>query len=72
MSSIRDRLHQLIDQLPEPELEKARGTLQTLYWDSVMVKAIEESKKTLTPGDILTLEEAIQALLSYDSYDASV
>jgi hypothetical protein len=55
-------LPDLIDQLPEEELKDAWHILQALIYDLYMLRAIQESKRTFSPGDTLTREDALQAL----------
>jgi len=55
-------LPDLIDQLPEEELKNAWCILQPLIYDLYMLRAIQESKRTFSPGDTLTREDALQAL----------
>lgn len=71
MNMLKGRLHrlttkfpQLIEQLPDEDLHNAWKTLQTLYCDLYMLKAIQESKQTLQPGETLTREEALRILHS--------
>lgn len=58
------RLPELIDQLPDEDLESTWKTLHTLYYDLYMLKAIQQSKQSLQPGETLTREEALRILLS--------
>lgn len=60
--SRRQQLHDLIDQMPKDELERAWELLTTLYYDTYMLKAIQYAQSTLKPGDAFTLEEAIRIL----------
>lgn len=69
MNFLRGRLQRLsaqmphlINQLPDDSLEDAWKVLQALYYDLYMLKAIQESKQTVQPGDSLTREEALLLL----------
>lgn len=59
---LKSKLYSLISKMSDVDLEKSWEYLQTLYYDSFMLKAIQQSKTTHKPGDILTKEEAIQIL----------
>ncbi|GGA05879.1 hypothetical protein [Okeania sp. KiyG1] len=48
--------------MSDADIERSWEYLQTLYYDSFMLQAIQQSKTTHKPGDILTKEEAIQIL----------
>lgn len=62
MNPLRSRVHRLIDQLSDEEVESLWPVLEALYYDFYMIRAIEESKQTLQPGDTLTHEEALRSL----------
>lgn len=69
MNFLRGRLQRLnaqmpylIDQLPDESLEDAWKVLQGLYYDLYMLKAIQESKRNVQPGDSLSREEALLLL----------
>ncbi|MFM6191365.1 MAG: hypothetical protein ACKPEN_11520 [Planktothrix sp.] len=62
MNPLRKKLHYLIDRISEEDLGKAWKSLQALFYDRYMLKAIEEAKETLKPGDSLTYEEALELL----------
>ncbi|MGF1494699.1 MAG: hypothetical protein ACFBSC_20065 [Microcoleaceae cyanobacterium] len=62
MTPLRQRLHQLVDSIPDQEVEQAWELLVTFYYDISMLAAIELSQNTLKPGDSLTYEEVIQVL----------
>ncbi|MGL5080500.1 MAG: hypothetical protein ACRC8A_03350 [Microcoleaceae cyanobacterium] len=64
MTPLRKQLHQLVDRLSDEDLETAWGLLVTFYYDSSMLKAIQDAQATLRPGDSLTYEETIQVLFS--------
>lgn len=65
MTLLKNRLHRLIDKMSEKELETAWEYLENLYYDNLMLKAIEKAKKKQRPGDALTREEAEQVLYFY-------
>lgn len=65
MNLLKNRLHRLIDKMSEKELETAWEYLENLYYDNLMLKAIEKAKKNQRPGDALTREEAEQVLYFY-------
>ncbi|EAW38717.1 hypothetical protein [Lyngbya sp. PCC 8106] len=58
----RQQLHNLVDQMPKDELERAWELLTTLYYDAYMLKAIQYAQRTLKPGDSFTTEEAMRVL----------
>lgn len=65
MNLLRNRLHRLIDRMPEQELEIAWEYLDNFHCDNLMLKAIEKAKKNQRPGDTLTREEAEEILYFY-------
>ncbi|MEB3336814.1 MAG: hypothetical protein VKJ46_05075 [Leptolyngbyaceae bacterium] len=62
MSLFRRRVHHLIDQLSDEDLQSVWTALKGFYYDAYMLKAIQESKVALNPGDTLTREEALELL----------
>ena len=66
---LKSKLYSLIGRMSDVDLERSWEYLQTLYYDSFMLQAIQQSKKTHKPGDILTKEEAIQ-ILYFDREDS--
>ncbi|NEO54000.1 MAG: hypothetical protein F6K54_13495 [Okeania sp. SIO3B5] len=64
MNFLKSKLYSLIGRMSDVDLERSWEYLQTLYYDSFMLEAIQKSKTTHKPGDILTKEEAIQILYS--------
>lgn len=62
MNSFRKRLHHLVDQISDRDLAEACKLLQRLHEDSFMLKAIQDSKESLKPGDSLSYEAALQLL----------
>ncbi|NET27923.1 MAG: hypothetical protein F6K01_21870 [Okeania sp. SIO1I7] len=69
MNFLKSKLYSLIGRMSDVDLEISWEYLQTLYYDSFMLKAIQQSKKTHKPGDILTKEETIQ-ILDFDREDS--
>ncbi|NJP12695.1 MAG: hypothetical protein HC866_27200 [Leptolyngbyaceae cyanobacterium RU_5_1] len=61
-TSLKTQVHQLIDQLPDEELADICRLLVERYYDSYMLKAVQAAKRSLTPGNSLTREEALQLL----------
>ncbi len=62
INPLRKKLHYLVDQICEEDLGKAWKSLQTLIYDTYMLKAIQEAKENLRPGDSLTYDEALEML----------
>ncbi|BAY84940.1 hypothetical protein NIES267_44380 [Calothrix parasitica NIES-267] len=62
MENLRDKIHRLIEQLSEDELEKTWETVHTLRCDFQMIKAMQEVKDSQQPWDFLNDEEAIKYL----------
>jgi len=69
MNLLRGRLHRLTEQLPglieqlsDESLDDAWKVLQPLYYDLYMLAAMQESMRTVRPGDVLTCEEALLLL----------
>mgnify|MGYP001794493937 CR=1 FL=1 len=60
MENLRNKIHRLIEQLNEEELEKTWETVYTLRCDFEMKKAIQEVKYSQQPWDILTYDEALE------------
>lgn len=65
MDGFRSRLHFLIDQLSDEELDITWNTLAQLYCDLYMLRAIQSAKRTLKPGDSFTRDEALRFLLTH-------
>lgn len=64
INPLRSRVHRLIDRLSDEELEIVWIVLEEMYCDFYLLRAIQESKQTLQPGDTFTHEEALQLLPS--------
>jgi hypothetical protein len=62
MTHFRTRLHQLINQLSDDELNSLWLVLADFYNDAYMLRAIQSAKRCLTPGDTFTREEALRVL----------
>lgn len=69
MNFVRGRLQRLIAKMPkliekltDDSLEDTWKVLQQVYYDLYMLKAIQESKQSVQPGESLTREEAIRML----------
>jgi hypothetical protein len=62
MSLLRRRVHHLIDQLSDEDLQGVWVGLKGFYYNAYMLKAIQEAKESLNPGDTLTREEALDLL----------
>jgi hypothetical protein len=67
MNLLRTRIHHLIEQLAEEDLQNTWEVVHSLYCDSYMLKAIEQAKRSQQPWDILTQEEAIRHLMYFGS-----
>ncbi len=65
MNLLRIRIHHLIEQLGDEELEKGWNALHALHCDFYMLNAIQQVKQSQQPWDILTREEAIQVLMFF-------
>lgn len=62
MYLLRNVFHELIDELSDEDLESLWRVLRERYYDFYMMKAIQETKRIVRPGNTLTREEAIQLL----------
>ncbi|MEH2294138.1 hypothetical protein [Nostoc sp.] len=65
MNLLRLRMHHLIEQLADEDLQDIWDVIEALYYDFYMLKAIEEVKRSQQPWDILTHEEAIRLLMFF-------
>jgi hypothetical protein len=63
MNLLRIRMHHLIEQIADEDMQSVWEVLQALHFDSYMLKAIEQVKRSQHPWDILTHEEAIRLLM---------
>ena len=64
MNLLKNRVNRLIDHLDDRELESVWTILEKSYYDFYVLRAIEDAKEALQPGDSLTREEAIRFLHS--------
>ncbi|MDP8966338.1 MAG: hypothetical protein M3O33_20610 [Cyanobacteriota bacterium] len=62
MQRLTAQLPDIIEQLPDESLPDAWVILQPLYYDLYMLGAMQESVRTVRPGDVLTREEALLLL----------
>jgi hypothetical protein len=65
MNLLRMRIHHLIEQLADEDLQSTWSVVYTLYCDFYMLKAIEQVKRSQQPWDILTHEEAVRLLMFF-------
>lgn len=63
MNLLRIRIHHLIEQLADEDLESIWSAVYALHCDFYMIKAIQFVKKTQQPWDTLTHEEAVRLLI---------
>ncbi len=56
------RLIQEAEKLPDADLDDLGRELQQLYEDLYMLRAIQAARQSLSPGDLLAYEEALQFL----------
>lgn len=62
MKRLTTQLPDVIEQLPDESLLDAWAVLQPIYYDLYMLGAMQESMRTVRPGDVLTREEALLLL----------
>ncbi|MEQ8956663.1 MAG: hypothetical protein RLP02_01865 [Coleofasciculus sp. C2-GNP5-27] len=62
LQRLTQQLPGLIEQLPDESLADAWKVLQPLYYDLYMLSAMQESMRTIRPGDAMTREEALRLL----------
>ncbi len=63
MNLLRQKIHKLIDNLNDEELERVWDLLYALHCDLYMMKAIEQVKNSQQPWNVLSHEEAVRQLL---------
>ncbi len=63
MNLLRIRIHLLIEQLTDDELEKVWSVVYALHCDCYVMKSIQEGKRLQQPWDTLTHEDALQLLI---------
>ncbi|MBF2065437.1 MAG: hypothetical protein IGS39_13595 [Calothrix sp. C42_A2020_038] len=62
MELLRIKLHRLIEELQEEELEQAWDLIYGLHCDFEMLEAIQQVKRLQQPWDTLTHDEAVRYL----------
>lgn len=62
MNLLRNRVHHLVDRLSDEEIDTLWPLLRSLYWDFYVLRAIQDAKRAMTPGDSLTHEEALELI----------
>ncbi|WP_446387569.1 hypothetical protein [Coleofasciculus sp. B1-GNL1-01] len=62
LQRLTQQLPDLVDQLPDESLADAWKVLQPFYYDLYMLCAMQESMRTIRPGDAMTREEALRLL----------
>jgi hypothetical protein len=65
MNLLRIRIHHLIEQLGDEELQSVWSALYASHCDFYMLKALQKVKQSQQPWDILTHEEAIRVLMFF-------
>ncbi|MDH6060681.1 hypothetical protein NWP17_09550 [Chrysosporum bergii ANA360D] len=65
MDLLRIRIHHLIEQLSDEELQSVWEHIHALHCDFYMLKEIQKAKQSQQPWDILTHEEAQRTLMFY-------
>ena len=60
---LRQKIHKLIDELTDEEIEQVWDVVYALHCDLYMMKAIEQTKNSQQPWNILSHEEAVRQLL---------
>ncbi|BAZ53722.1 hypothetical protein NIES4103_64050 [Nostoc sp. NIES-4103] len=63
MNLLRIRIHHLIEQLADEELDSVWNALHALHCDFYMLKEIQKVKQLQQPWDILTHDEAMRMLM---------
>jgi hypothetical protein len=63
MNLLRMRIHHLIEDLADEDLQGVWELFYTLHCDLYMMKAIQEVKRSQQPWDSLTHEEALRLLM---------
>ena len=65
MNLLRLRMHHLIEQLADDDLQRIWDVLEALYFDCYMLQAIQQVKRSQQPWDILTHDEALRLLMFF-------
>ncbi|MBW4613185.1 MAG: hypothetical protein KME21_07855 [Desmonostoc vinosum HA7617-LM4] len=63
MNLLRIRMHHLVEQLVDEDLQSVWSVLHALHCDFYTLKAIQQVKRSQQPWDILTHEEALRLLM---------
>ncbi|MGH1394676.1 MAG: hypothetical protein ACRAVC_11665 [Trichormus sp.] len=63
MNLLRIRIHHLIEQLGDEELESVWNDIHALHCDFYMLRAIQQVKRSQQPWDILTHDEAVRMMM---------
>ncbi|WP_413174735.1 hypothetical protein [Anabaena azotica] len=63
MNLLRIRMHHLIEQIADEDMQSVWEIVQALHFDSYMVNAMEQVKRSQHPWDILTHDEAVRLLM---------
>lgn len=56
-------MHHLIEQIADEDMQSVWEIVQALHFDSYMVNAMEQVKRSQHPWDILTHDEAVRLLM---------
>jgi len=62
MQALRDRAHNLLNILTDDELVTMWALMQTQFYDSYMLSAVQSAKENFKPGDLFSREEALAIL----------
>ncbi|WP_392530651.1 hypothetical protein [Nostoc sp. C117] len=65
MNLLRLRMHHLIEQLADDDLQSIWDVLEALHFDFYMLNAIQKVKRSQQPWDILTHDEAVRLLMFF-------
>jgi hypothetical protein len=63
MNLLRIRMHHLIEQISDDNLNAVWELVYALHADCYMLKAIEEGKRSQQPWDVLNHDEALKELM---------
>jgi hypothetical protein len=62
MKLLRQRIHNLIEQLADDDLEQVWKVIHDLHCDFYMMKAIQQVKHSQQPWDTLTHEQVVRGM----------
>ncbi|WP_341524869.1 hypothetical protein WKK05_19825 [Nostoc sp. UHCC 0302] len=65
MNLLRLRMHHLIEQLADEDLQSIWDILEALHCDFYMLRAIQQVKQSQQPWDVLTYDEAVRLLMFF-------